>query len=107
MSLEKIKLTTKSGIPLEFSVLAPNANWNDVPGIYIFCTKSGTGYNPLYIGKASSFKSRFANHEHWDGARRLGMTHVLAMIVRNQADRDKIESTLIAQYKPPLNTQGK
>ena len=91
-----------------FNVHVPNTNFNDVAGIYIF-----TGLNqknlwvPLYIGQASSLANRLSGHEQWAPAVRLGATHVHAMAVSRQGDRDIIEQFMIKQWQPPLNSQLK
>jgi excinuclease UvrABC nuclease subunit len=93
----------------EFQVFSPdNTTWNEVGGIYIF-----TGVNAqnrwvaLYIGQAKAFSERLPNHERWSEARRLGATHIHAMVVAKQADRDSIEAHLIQVCQPRLNTQLK
>ncbi len=87
----------------------PAANWNDVAGIYIFSkpsTQPGK-WLALYIGQASSFKDRLTNHERWAEALQLGATHVHAMVETLQANRDKIEESLIKDFQPQLNEKLK
>jgi len=91
-----------------FDVYSPNTTWNDVPGIYIFTGLNAVGrWRAFYIGQASSFKDRFANHENWAAAVRLGATHVHALVVQQAATRDNIEAELIAACQPSLNVQLK
>lgn len=91
-----------------FKVYYPNTEWNDVAGIYIF-----TGLNTknlwvaLYIGQTNSFANRLPSHERWPEAVRLGATHIHAMAVARQGDRDIIESRLIQDFQPPMNDQLK
>ena len=59
----------------------------------------------LYVGKTDDFAKRPATHERLDEAVRLGATHIHARVVPLQADRDRIEKTLILSLQPPLNTQ--
>lgn len=104
MPTETIRVSTPSGIQLDLSIYKPDGIWNDVPGIYVFARKNGPNFNSLYVGKASSFKDRFASHEHWDRANHIGMSHILAVVIRLEADRSKIEAELIRMWQPPLNT---
>ncbi len=89
-----------------FSVHNHEANWADVPGIYIF-----SGFNqqrqqwiPLYIGQAESFKNRLSSHERWAEARKHGATHVHAMRLTQQTERNNVEKQLIQSFQPRLNT---
>ena len=86
-----------------FTVCDMTANWNDVPGIYIFTAVSNGKWCPVYIGQTDSFATRLPNHDRWDHAQRSGATHVHAMVVNIAADRDAIEQGLIRVFQPPLN----
>ncbi|HWV98792.1 MAG TPA: hypothetical protein VNZ64_03765 [Candidatus Acidoferrum sp.] len=91
-----------------FEVYLKDGEWNEVPGVYIFCgTNEQNEWEPYYVGKAKKFSARLPNHEQWAAAVRLGATHVHALVVPLEANRDKIEAELIAAYKPPLNVQLK
>lgn len=106
--MSTIKHRTSSGITLEFEVLRKDAPWNDVAGIYAFGNPAPNGtYYVHYVGQASSFKERIGNHERWNEATHLGATHVLAMAVPTQPNRDKLEQILIAELRPALNKIGK
>lgn len=106
--MSTVKHQTASGISLEFHVQQKNAPWKDIAGVYAFGTPVQNGtYHVQYVGQALSFKDRLSNHERWNEAQRLGATHVLAMVVPRQADRDKIEATLINELRPTLNKIGK
>jgi len=100
---------TVNWLTYPFVVYDPrNTTWNDVGGIYIFTGLNNSGrWVAVYIGKAQSFKARFANHEVWDEAARLGATHIHAMVVPLEANRVAIEAELIRAYQPQLNTQLK
>lgn len=80
-------------------------NWASKPGVYVFAAKNPHGqWFPVYIGQADSLSDRIPNHERWDEAVRHGATHVHAMVVSSQVERDRIEAALIAAYQPNLNT---
>ena len=81
------------------------ATWYDVAGIYIFAGLTPRGWRPFYIGQAKSFQNRIPNHENWPEAARLGATHVHAMVVPLEANRDTIEAELIAACQPAINVQ--
>ncbi|MFZ2541367.1 MAG: GIY-YIG nuclease family protein [Gallionella sp.] len=92
----------------EFKVHEHGANWNDVPGVYIFAGLNHLNlWKPLYIGQAASFQNRIPSHEQWLPARKHGATHVHAIAINNQTQRDEIEMQLIKAFQPPLNTQLK
>ena len=82
--------------------------WNDVGGVYIFAgLTQGGRWNAYYIGICESFSDRCPNHERWAEAVRLGATHVHALVVPLEADRQSIERELIRAWAPPLNIQNK
>jgi hypothetical protein len=87
----------------EFHVLLKESAWSDAGGIYIFTGSVDAIWQPYYIGKAESFKTRMPTHERWDEAVALGATHVHAMVVPLAADRDAKEKFLIGAFQPPLN----
>jgi hypothetical protein len=96
------------GRTIVFSIFQQNTDWNDVSGIYAFCSVNPNGtYRPFYIGQASSFKNRLPNHERWASASRLGATFILAVAIPLQTERDSIERQLIRQLQPPLNDHHK
>lgn len=89
----------------EFTVCKPDATWNEVGGIYIFCgINAKNQWQPYYIGQADNFRNRLGSHENWKAAAHMGATHIHAMTVQEAATRDKIEKELIQTWKPPLNT---
>lgn len=105
--MTSIKYQTKIGSTLDFHVLPFESNWADTSGIYAFGRQAPRGnHEVLYVGQTNSFKTRFSNHERWPDAKRNGATHVLAALVPLQSQRDDIEATLIAEWRPPLNSQG-
>ena len=91
-----------------FGVHDRQAQWNDVPGIYVFAKPANLyQWEALYIGQAASFKDRFTDHERWDEAARRGAVHIHALVVDRAASRDEIERNLIQMYQPPMNKQLK
>jgi excinuclease UvrABC nuclease subunit len=89
-----------------FHVLSMEADWNDEPGVYIFAgIQADALWHAYYVGSAESFKARLQNHEQWLPACRLGASHVHAMVVAVQAEREQIEQELIGTYRPYLNTR--
>ncbi len=101
------RCTDLLGNNYEYTLLPFEADWNEVPGVYIFVFwNPASGWTPLYIGKANSLKSRLrASHEVWPEAVALGATHVLARCVLNALARATEEQRLIEAYDPPLNVQ--
>jgi hypothetical protein len=87
-----------------FSVHTINVTWAEVPGVYIFAGVISGSWRAIYIGQCDSFKGRCPLHERWAEARQLGASHVHAKTVRDPAERDHSEETLIHTFQPPLNT---
>ena len=99
--------STATWLNYEFQVFpAAGTTWNSVAGIYLFAgVDAYSRWVALYVGQAASFADRFRNHERWQEAHRLGATHVHAVLLPRQADRDVLERALIVTYQPPLNQQ--
>lgn len=69
-----------------FGVYLHEASWNHIGGVYIFAGISPQNrWVPLYIGQTDSFRNRIPLHEQWLPARRLGATHVHAMVAAQAA----------------------
>jgi excinuclease UvrABC nuclease subunit len=90
---------------LEFEVYDRNDTWNDVPGLYIFSYVAEGYWRALYVGQAESFRARLPNHERLPEAVQRGATHIHAMVVPQQSDRDEWERMLIQNLQPPMNVQ--
>lgn len=86
-----------------FNIHGFDARWNDVPGLYIFSRQTANGWVPLYIGQATSLRDRLCRHEREAEARRLGATHVHAMVEKSALARNYAEAQLIGWFNPPLN----
>lgn len=92
---------------LQFNIYTQDGEWNPVAGLYIFTYFDGQLWRPVYVGQADDFSNRLPNHERWDEARRFGATHVHAKVVPLAANRDTLETRLIAHLQPVLNKQKK
>ncbi len=91
-----------------FEVYHPSASWAKVGAVYIFCAiNQANQWVPLYVGQASSLAERFANHERWQEAVRLGATHIHLIVLSRQSHRDLVEEELIQSYQPRMNVQLK
>ncbi len=97
---------TMKWLEFEFNVYDIPQKWSDAPGVYIF-TKyiaSKDKHEPLYVGRTDSFSTRLVkSHEKWKGAVKLGVTHIQALTVPDEAKRKAIEALLIEDLDPPLN----
>lgn len=97
-----------NGQTIEFTIYGSNTTWNSVAGLYVFTYRTGqTDWYALYVGQAKDFSSRFASHELWNEAVRLGATHIHALVVPLAANRDKWEKMLIQHLQPPMNVQNR
>jgi hypothetical protein len=74
-------------------------------GIYIFVRRRfGFFLHPLYIGKATDFRSRLFGHERWwEAWWKRGATERHILLVKNGTDRARIEEDLIRKYQPKMN----
>jgi hypothetical protein len=93
---------------LSFQAYPYSAQWNEVPGIYMFCSQLLNDiYIAHYIGQASSFKARLSEHEQWFAAVKEGANVVLAAFVPDAHARDYFESNMIFEFQPKLNVHHK
>ena len=74
-------------------------------GIYVFARRRFVFFlEPLYIGTATSFRSRVLGHERWSEAWwNRGATERHFLKVPNARDRARIEEDLIRRYQPAMN----
>jgi excinuclease UvrABC nuclease subunit len=91
---------------LEFEIYDFNTTWNAVSGLYVFCYQTvNNHWYSLYVGQTNDFSARLPNHEKKSEAIRRGATHVHALVVSQQKDRDYYEERLIQHLQPPMNDQ--
>lgn len=96
----------RSGTGYTYTVYAPDGNWNDVPGNYIFARTTPGGWEAIYIGETDSFKNRpmGPGHAKWDCAKRHRVTHIHAHTNNGgQAARRGEEADLLASRNPACN----
>ena len=74
-------------------------------GLYIFTYQQAVSWYPLYVGQAQNFRDRLPNHERLDEAVRKGATHIHALVVSRQANRDLWERMLIQNLQSQMNVQ--
>lgn len=104
--VDTVTLTDGTNRTYEYEVWTPDTDWNDIGTVYGFLKQlPNNQYNILYIGKAASMCNRQDSHEKWDVAKRNGATHIMARVVKTEAERQSEEKALIAHYKPVLNVQ--
>lgn len=90
----RFKITlTRGGIPSEGG------------GVYIFVRRRFVFFlEPLYIGKATDFRSRLYGHERWwEAWWKRGATERHILRIRNGSDRARIEEDLIRRHEPRMN----
>jgi predicted GIY-YIG superfamily endonuclease len=88
---------------IDMDVLDINANWNDSGGIYIFAYVTEGSWQAAYVGQTNNFKVRLLSHDRWRNAVGMGATHVHAVAIDSEEDRDRVERQLIQHLQPPLN----
>ena len=91
----------------DFTLYGPSTTWNAVGGVYIFAGLKDGDWQAFYIGQAINLRECLLSHERWEPARKLGATHIHAMVVPLAGNRDTIEKGLIGTFQPPLNTKLK
>lgn len=90
----------------EFEIHLPNADWNEVAGLYIFAGRNLRGeWYPLYIGETKSLAERLPTHERWLEAMMFGTSHIHARVEKDKKTRLDVEQELIEAYQPRLNNQ--
>lgn len=89
-----------------FEVHPHEADWNEVPGLYVFARLQIGQWQALYVGQTDNLRKRLPTHERWPGAKRLGATHVHVRVERNGNRRLAIEADLIQGLQPPMNVLG-
>jgi len=94
-----------NGQQLEFTIYSSNKDWTNASGLYIFSYLKGNNWYAVYVGQTDDFSSRLPNHDRLDEAVRKGATHIHAVVVPLQSNRNKWEKMLIQHLQPPLNTQ--
>ncbi len=95
----------ESGEAYRFKVTLTRKGVPDGSGIYIFVRRRFVFFLfPLYIGKATSLRSRLFGHERWwEAWWKRGATERHVLVVRDSSDRARIEEDLIRKYQPRMN----
>ena len=107
--LSTIELTGKSGTKYSFNVYPIDEECPDESGIYLFSKRTlkpgSTSYTQdfIYLGRAQSFVKRFYNHHKDDCIDKKGANCICLMNVKDEKQREKIESDLLAGYNFPCN----
>jgi len=95
-----------NGQSLSFHVYSENKGWKKIPGLYIFAFEGKAGsWHALYVGQTDDFSSRLPTHEKLNEAVQRGTTHVHALHVASQFERNRLERMLINHLQPPMNEQ--
>lgn len=101
-----IRFSATNGRQYIFTVYASNSGWNPVGGVYLFARpstlRSGT-WDVFYIGRTDNFSKRLPNHERLNEASRMGATHIAAVVISTESEREQVEREMIQQIRPPLN----
>ena len=79
--------------------------FEQVRGMGPYDVQEFSSWQALYIGETGSLKDRVGpHHEHWDCAKRHGMTHIHAHVsVSSEIIRRREEADLVEQYHPACN----
>ena len=96
----------ESGRAYWFNITLTHNGIPDTAGIYVFVRRRYFFFlEPLYVGKATSFRSRVIGHERWSEAWwARGATERHFMRCKNARDRSRVEEDLIRGLKPKMNT---
>jgi hypothetical protein len=100
-----------SGSSYTFETYPNGTAFNPVSAVYIFCREVSPGsWEALYVGETQSLENRLnANvfsHIGYGRAKRLGMTHIAALVVAGEAERVRIETDLRHGLNPSANRQS-
>jgi hypothetical protein len=95
----------ETGAGYRFKITLTRKGIPEGSGVYIFVRRRfGFFLQPLYIGKATNFRSRLYGHERWwEAWWKRGATERHVLLVRTSSDRARIEEDLIRRYQPRMN----
>ncbi len=95
----------ESGERYRFKITLSQRGIPDGGGIYIFVRRRFVFWlQPLYIGKATDFRSRLIGHERWwEAWWKRGATERHILMVPSAQQRERIEEDLIRHYTPRMN----
>jgi hypothetical protein len=94
-----------SGRLHRFEAHHPSGALPEQAGVYMFARPASEGlrWTPLFLSRTANVGKRFAGHERWEEARRLGATHVLVHAPQDRDAREAVEADLLASLRPVLN----
>ena len=95
-----------NGENLTFFVHPFDAQWEALPGLYIFAALEAHGWAALYVGQTEDFSATFPNDEMRSAAHSRGANAIHALVVPRAAERDRLKRLLVEDYRPPLNTES-
>ena len=100
-------LTGASGRDYFYTPYPWATRWRADPANYAFGWQNESGiWRLAYVGETASLLQRMRTHGQWQGAAKLGCTHVLVNLnADGQRVRRTEEQDLILKYQPPLNEQ--
>jgi hypothetical protein len=95
----------ESGRPYRFKITLTRKAIPTGGGIYIFVRRRFAFFLfPLYVGKATSFRSRVIGHERWwEAWWKRGATERHFLKLDSAADRARVEEDIIRRYLPRMN----
>lgn len=94
-----------------FTAYPDGQQFNPISGVYIFCKSLPSGnWEALYVGETQSFHDRLnigiGSHDGYARAKKIGMTHIAAMVVSGDTQRLSVETDLRHGLNPSANAQG-
>ena len=107
-----VTATGASGARYEFQVYPLGTDFNELPGLYMFCHPLANGqWRVHYVGQTHNLKNRvglgLSLHHKIADARRAGATHVgVRAFNGRESDRIATELDIIQGLKPSLNEMG-
>lgn len=103
--LATVQFTGKSGTKYPFNIYPITEECPSEAGIYIFGNYQAaeSKITPVYIGKASSFESRFYDHHKDACIKSNGGNSICLMQVKDEKQRTEIEKDLLGFYNTKCN----
>jgi hypothetical protein len=94
-----------SGRLHRFHAHRPDAVFAEKPAVYCFARPGvgGRGWVPLFLSRTANLSKRFATHEQWPEAQRLGATHILIHERDERDAREHVEADLAEALRPIMN----
>lgn len=98
-----------SGRWYEMEVARAQRAWEPVGGVYLFVkpqehpSSDWGGPICVFAAQTDDFSQALARHDMWQAAENLGAREIHLLIIKDPADRARVEADLLSAQRPILN----